>query len=246
MSEEIKEVKPEVESSTPPENAPSPEVKSEEPEATKSVVEEPEPVEANKDKEQISNLNIALKQERDARKASDEKVANLETNMKESSDTIDRLKQVFTPKEEKEIKDETQYMTAEKADELFKQKFEERTKEDEKEKQLGLIKEEIKTLEKEFDGKEGKPKYDDQEILTWQKEHNKLHLTPKEAFDSMKGSEILDWKVKEKLSNKKEVAEVEKPGSGQELHAPAEFIPTNETETREAILEAMEASEKEI
>jgi len=248
--EENKEVKnPEEgggEPSKPQENESSPEVKSEVEPEVKPEEKKPEEVEVNKDKEQISNLNTALKQEREARKKMEEKATELENQIKESSETIDRLKSVFSSEEDNSEETDTEYMTKEEADAYFEQKFEEQKKKENDEKKAEIIKKEINELEKEYDGKDGKPKYNDQEVLNWQKEQDKLYLSPREAFISMKKDEILDYEVKQRLSEKKEVKEVEKSSGGEITHEPESFVPTNETETRQAIIEAMDNLEKEI
>ena len=242
MSEEkIEEVKETVAPSAPQEIAPSPEVKEE-----VKTEEKPEEVEVNKDKEQISNLNTALKQEREERKKMAEKAQELENRVKESSETIGRLKQVFTPEEKKEIAAETQYMTKEEADDYFEQKFQEVQKKQEAEKKSEMIKTEIGTLEKEWDGLDGKPKYEDQEVLDWQKENNKLYLSPKEAFLSMRQNEIIDYSVKQRLAGKKDVQEVEKPGGGEINHQPEEKTPQTDEEVRKAVEEAISNLDKEI
>jgi len=227
--------------SKPQEKESSPEVKSEvKPEA------KPDIVDANKDKEQIGNLNIALKQERDFRKKSDEKISELETKLNESSAVIDRFKQAFSPEEQNKGDDEIQYMTKDEAETFWQQKSQELKREQNESKQVEIIKQEIKTLEKEFDGKDGKPKYDDQEVLNWQKENEKTYLPPRDAFLSMKRDEVIDWEVKQRLSRKKDVQNVEKPSGGDVTHQPTEFKPKTESETRQAILEAIENAEKEL
>lgn len=52
-----------------------------------------------KQQKQIDNLHIALKQERDSKKTNQEKVDSLESRLQESQDTINRLKNVFSPEE---------------------------------------------------------------------------------------------------------------------------------------------------
>ena len=99
---------------------------------------------------------------------------------------------------------------------------------------------------KEFDGKDGKPKYDDQEVLNWQKDNNKTYLTPKEAFNLIKQDELIDWKIKNRLAEKKEVENIEQSGAGTVVHDPKEYKPKNDQELRQAVLEAMNNLEKDI
>lgn len=240
MSQENKEVKQEIEeTSTSTEKVSSPEVKME--------VKQPENVDdVKKAHEQIKNLNIALSQEREESKSTKTKLSELEDQLNESSAVIEKFKQAFSTEEQKEADKETKYMTKEEAEGFWEEKFQEVQRKTEEEKKAGLIKNEIVELEKEYDGAEGKLKYDDQEVLNWQKENNKLYLSPREAFISMKRNEIIDWEVKQRMAGKNNVQNVEKPGASEVTHQPTEFVPTNETETRRAILEAMENAEKEI
>ena len=66
------------------------------------------------------------------------------------------------------------------------------------------VKEEIKSLYKEWNGENGKLLYSDAEVFEWQKINQKTHLSPKEAFHIMKYNEIINWEVK-KIINKKNV-----------------------------------------
>jgi hypothetical protein len=237
MNDEKLEVKPAEAPSTPAEKVSSPEVKPE--------VKQPEVViDVNKDKEQIGNLNIALKQERESGKQRDQKISDLETQLKDSSDVINRFKQAFSPTEQEKGDDQTQYMTKDEAETFWQQKSQEFERQQNEKKQVEGIKLDIKTLEKEWDGTDGKPKYEDQEVLNWQKQNEKTYLPPREAFFAMKRDEIIDWEVKQRLAGKKDVQVVERPSGGDTTHQPTEFVPKNETETRQAILEAMENAEK--
>ena len=224
-------------SSTPAEKVSSPEVIVE--------VKQPENVDdVKKAHEQIKNLNIALSQEREESKSTKTKLSELENQLNESSAVIEKFKQAFSTEDQKESEQKTEYMTKEEAEDFWETKFKEAQQKTEEEKKTVLIKNEIVELEKEYNGDDGKLKYDDQEVLNWQKENNKLYLSPREAFLSMRRNEIIDWEVKQRMSGKSDVQNVEKPGAGEGTHQPTEFIPKNETETRQAILEAMENVEK--
>lgn len=252
---EVKPVDPNVEGgepSTPEEKVASPEVK---PESNKPGELEPAPVEPvekpvekikddGKLKEQVDNLNVALKEERDNRKGDRDKIGDLETRLGESQETISKLKTVFTPEEEPEVTSE--YLTPEQAQEIWDKKDEERKTSDLETKRAATIKTDVINLEKEWDGKDGKPKYSDSETLQWQKENEKLYLMPKEAFTAMKRNEIIDWEVKQRLSGKKKVENVEQPSTIPSSHEPAEKKLQTDKEVRDAVFEAMDKSEEEM
>lgn len=241
MDQPTNEVKPAGESSTPAENVSSPEVKP----VASEVNNAAQPVDVNKDKGQIENLNIALKQERESRRISDEKIAHLESQLQESSQVIDKFKSLFSNKEESQ-EENPQYMTQEQIDEYVEKKFEEKSKKEVEQKQAEFIKQEVQQLEKEYDGKDGKPKYNDEEVLSWQKVNNKLYLSPREAFLAKEKDAIIDWEVKQRLAGRKPANDVEKPGGTEIVHSPQENIPKTESEVRSAILEAMNNAEKGI
>jgi len=233
-----------------PEDAASPEVKTEaEEKPTEGKPIEEKPINAEKLQEQINNLNVALKEARaEAKgKVDQTKVAELEQKLAEREDFINRLQTAFTPeKEEAEIEEEKKFLTAEEAEALWQQKAEEEKQKTFKEKQAETIKNEIATLEKEWDGNNGKPKYKDEEVLKWQQENQKLYLSPAEAFTQMKKNEIIDWEVKQRLAGKKPVEDVERPGVSPDEHTPAETKPQTEEELRRAVEEAMNSANAEM
>ena len=232
---------------TPPAEAPeavaSPEVKVE-PTPAKEEVK----VEDNaKMQEQINNLNIALKQEREKPKADPDKVIELEKKLVESNTINEKLKSVFAPEEKTDEVPTSDFMTKEEAEDFFKQKTDEQEASKKEEDHKSVIKGQIDELEKSWDGVEGKPKYNDQEVLKWQEENNKLYLLPKEAFAEMAHDSILDYEVKQRLAGKKPVENVERPsGDGGQPASPEEKTPQTEQEIRSAVVEAMENLDKEV
>ena len=226
-----------------PEKVSSPEVKTEEPK-----VETPkEPVDVNKLQEQVNNLNVALKEARNEAKGKvdQSKVEELETRLAERENVISRLQNVFAP--EKPAEPEVpKYLTQEEAENLWKQKQEEAQQTTFKEKQAEIIKNEIKTLENEWNGINGKPKYVDEDVLKWQQVNSKLYLSPVEAFNQMKNADIIDWEVKQRLAGKKPVENVEQPGVSPDIHTPVEVKPKTDKELRDTIREAINSADIEL
>ena len=118
------------------------------------------------------------------------------------------------------------------------------------------MKTEIIDLEKNYDGKDGKPKYDDKEVLTWQQANRKMYLSPREAFEQFKKSDIIEWEVKQRIKNAGKPVFQEKPGAGSEVKIPegkTSFIKTgpkgkleeDADGRKKAILETWEISESE-
>lgn len=189
--------------------------------------------------ENYNNVVVALKQERELNKKA---LSEKETQINELKSVTDKLKNVFSdPKPaEPEVKE---VLTIDAVEELWAKKEQEKAYEDQKKKQTELIKNEIAAVEKEWNGENGKPKYIDSEVLKWQTENGKLSLTPRAAFLEMKHNEIIDWAIKSKTTSKPDVNNVMTPGGSPVERNPKEFTPTNEAETKQAILAAMDAYE---
>jgi hypothetical protein len=189
--------------------------------------------------ENYNNVAIALKQERELnKKISAEKDAQIN----ELKSVTDKLKNVFsdpTPAEP-EVKE---VLTIDSFEQMWAKKEQEKAYEEQKKKQTELIKSEIADVEKEWNGDGGKPRYNDSEVLKWQTESGKLNLTPRAAFLEMKHNEIIDWAVKSKTTSAPTVNNVMTPGGAPVERNPKEFTPTNDTETKQAILAAMDAYE---
>jgi len=238
-NEEVKEPTEAVE--TPPTNSVEDEsaqaVKTEEPKV-ESQPEVTKSVDSTKLEEQIGNLNKALAQERDSKKQNAEKVAQLEQRLEESQDVMDRMKNVFVPEEEEQLQ-ETYGLDEDRLIQILNERDEKSKQEKIEQERSTLIQNEIKELSEKYNGEDGNLKYDDNKVLEWQKQSNKLYLTPKEAFSAMNQKEIIDYEVKQALAGKKTVDNVEQPSSAPAQHEPAETIPKNDMETRQAVEEAM-------
>jgi hypothetical protein len=233
--------------------APTPEPK---PEDTPAPVEAPEapveiplkpaePVNVDKLQQQVENLNIALKKEREEGKS---ETQALKKQLEDSTVMLERLKGVFAPETPPEPATLTEpvYLTPEQAEEFWEKKEQERAQVLEEQKRADAIKSEVNTLETKWDGKEGKPKYDDAEVLEWQKSHERLYLSPTEAFSFMRNAEIVDWEVKQRLSGRTPTQEVEKPSIAPGEHTPVPVTIKTEAETRAAVIEAMNDADAEI
>lgn len=239
---ETPDVKPEGESSTPPEEVSSPEVKQDQvqPEVKQPEVKQDD--EVGKLRDQIGNLNIALKKEREE---GGRRVEELTRKLEETSSVYDRMKQVFSPSEPEE--EQPVYATKQELEAAVNEKILQLKEEQVQNQKIEAYKQEIKTLEEKWDGKDGKPKYDDEAVLNWQRENNKIYLSPQEAFLQMKHSEILDYEVKQKLASAKPVQNVETQvanPTGNEL--PEDKTNNANLNTRKAILEAIEEASKEM
>lgn len=199
--------------------------------------------------EQVSNLNVALKEERDSKRQDKEKIAELEKSLAEvteSMGTLNRIKEVFAPQEQPVVEQPPSYLTQEQVEQFWQQKEQERVAELAKIQQTEAIKSEISSLEKTWDGTNGKPKYDDQEVLNWQQANNKLYLSPTEAFTAMKRNEMLDWEVNQRLSGQKPATEVERPGAVAVEHQPTEKALKTDQEVKQAVMEAMDSLDRGI
>jgi len=199
-----------------------------------------ETVDAAKLQEQIENLNTALKQEREASKKT---AKELQEELERSKETIDKLKDVFSPEQPEEVQEEA--LTLEKIEELLEQKEAQRLEEQRKEEQMKAIKAEVSKLEKEWDGSNGKPKYDDKAVIEWQEANNKLYLSPREAFNEMNRDAIIDWEIQNRMSSKPSVENVVTPGGAPVSREPVETTPKTTQELRSAVLEAMDIASGE-
>ena len=207
------------------------------------VIEEPRevtPVEASEKnvdemQGQINNLNIALRQERETNKTSNQ---TLKEELESSRETIDKLKNVFSPEQQPEVQPEN--VSMDQIEDLLNQRDATRQEEKKKETQAEVIKKEVSVLEGEWNGENGKPKYDDKKVLSWQEENSKLYLSPKEAFNEMSRDSIIDWEIKNRLAKKPEVKNVSIPGGTPEIREPVITQPKNDAELRSAVFEAME------
>ena len=245
----LNEVEPAPHAEVTSETVSSPEVKTEETkiETTPEVVVDQKAPEAtvdiNKLQSQIENLNTALRQERESKRTDSEKVQSLESKLAESQETIDKLRNVFAPKEETPTAEPTtpQFLTQEQLDSYMEQKTSEKLAAEEQAKKVEAVQLEIKTLESEWNGENGKPKYDDEAVLQWQKDNGKLYLSPAEAFSIMKKTDIIDWEINQRLAGKNPTPSQEKPTSVRGEHTPTENTPQTPQELRQAVLDAMDS-----
>jgi len=169
------------------------------------VVEETPKEEVDKSAIQIANLNTALKQERASKREDAEKIAELQRQLDEINAAS-------------EVPEGDTYSESD-INRLIEEKLLAKEKEALYAKSVEASKQQIKELEAEFDGTNGKPLYDDSLVFQWQKENNKTYLTPKEAFNLMKKDELIDYEVTKRLAKKKEVPKtVVKPSRGKESH----------------------------
>lgn len=211
--------------------------------STAEVKKAEEPVDSGKSVEelqnQINNLNIALKQERTASKT---KSDEFENKLSEYQETNERLKNAFAPKEE-ESEPEKVGMTQEEMENFYEEKEKEREQKSIDDKRIELIQSEIKELETKYDGKDNGLKYDDEEMIQWQRDNNKSYLSPKEAFEMKYKNELIDLEVKRRIAGKAPVENVETSSAQASEHTPKKEVITD---TRAAVLEAMNNAEKEM
>jgi len=218
----------------------STEVKQEEP-----IVETPqkEPTESVKLQSQIDNLNVALKQEREAKKTDADAMKQMQTELADSREAMDKLKNVFVPEQPKE--EAPQGLTLTQLEDFYSKKEEEKTEQEQKTTQAEAVKKEVTTLETEWNGEDGRPKYEDKEVLAWQETNSKLYLSPKQAFNEMNEEAILDWKVKQRMAQKPNTENVEQPGGGAEERIPQENAPKTDAEVQQAVSDAMDIASNE-
>lgn len=226
---------PETPTGTTPEEVTSPEVKVDAPEV------QTETVDVAKMQAQIDNLNTALKQEREAGKTANDK---FEKELARSQETIGKLKDVFSPEQQKE-ETQPEQLTMEQIESLLDQRDQKRQESLQKETQEKAIQAEIKTMQEEWNGENGKPQYDDKKVLAWQEEKGKLYLSPREAFHEMNRDSIIDWEIKNRMNKKPDVQSVETPSGTPTERTPQEKKPISTVDLRSAVLEAMDIASNE-
>lgn len=192
----------------------------------------------------IDNLNTALKQERESGKANKAKIDALEQRLETANKTLEKfnkLEQVFNPQNEKEVEEvKPQGMTEEQMEKWYEAKEKEREEKTQAEERKALIDKEVKEMEEKWDGSNGKPKYDDSDMIQWQRDNNKMYLTPKEAFLARFNNDIIDWEAKKRLEKKPDVQNVEQPGGGvAEERNPRELNLMTEANQRATIMDVV-------
>lgn len=81
---------------------------------------------------------------------------------------------------------------------------------------------EVDNCTKEFNGGDGRPKYNDSEIWKWQQENKKTYLSPKEAYEARYKNELIDWEVQQRLKKAGTSVQSERVSSGGEVNIPQE------------------------
>lgn len=216
----------------------SPEVKPEVTPVVEPVVPTPvseKVVDVDKINEQLTNLNKALSIERDEKKA-------LREEIESNKAFYDKMKNVFVPEVPAEVT--PAIWEQDKFEEWYAQKEQVKLEENKTKEIQDKITSQIDTLSKEWDGSEGKPKYDDAEVYKWQKDNGKTHLLPDEAFFLMKRDDLLDWKSKQVIEKAKTWITSEKPSGVSTEHTPSITKPKTDQELREAALEAMSSTDE--
>lgn len=212
-------------------DVPSTEVKPLETVVTTTVVPETNKnVDIDKINEQLTNLNKALSIERAEKQA-------LKADLDSVKPFYEKMKTAFVPEEQVVVAPEMS--EKEKFNEWYQEEENKKLEIIQTEKIQNQIKSEIEALEKEWDGSDGKIKYDDVKLYKWQKDNGKTHLMPEEAFFLMNKDTILDWKSKQVVSKANNWITSEKPSWVSSEHTPTLNKPKTDQEIRNAVLEAM-------
>lgn len=251
MSEELKEqvsnaldeaTTPAVEKS--PEIVTSPDVKTEsaptEPTVSKKAVEvggAVKTVDEWKLTLQIENLNKALIIER-------EEKAKLRADFDKVQPFVEKMQNAFAPEPIKEEPVTPTYMTPEQLETWFSEKEAAKRQEVEQTKLKDNIDSQIKSMTEKWDGKDGKPQYNDGDVIAWQRDNNKLYLMPDEAFLLMKRDEIINWETKQLMSKEKSPVSGERPSGISAEHTPGSVTPKTDQEIKSAILEALNTTDE--
>ena len=189
---------------------------------------------------QIDNLNTALRQEREANKVT---AKEYEDKFSQSQETIDKLKNVFSGEQEEETQPESLTMT--QIESLLDDRDAKRKDEASRETRKQAIKTEVSTLEQEWNGTDGKPKYEDKTVLEWQESNEKLHLSPSEAFNEMNRDSIIDWEIKTRMAKKPNVENVEVPGGAPDERQGEETKIKSDEDLKNALMDAMDVASNE-
>jgi len=234
---------PPVEPATPPEEKPK-EVAKEPVEEKKPEVpgetppEEPKTFEVDGEKLTEEELKAGYMRQKDYTQKTQE-VSDLSKRFK-------KVEEAFKPEGQDPPAEPPKAMTQDEVEKMLEDR-------DKRTAQELALKSEIKTLEKEFTGEDGRPKYDDKAVLKWQRENSKMYLSPREAFKSMNEAELLEWEVKNRVKKAGKETFQEKPGAGSEIKFPAEkkaFLKADGTDDSQArvaaIMETIDNMESEV
>lgn len=187
--------------------------------------------------EQVGNLNIALRQ---TREENAKVIKNLEEQLAANKGVTDKLASVFAPPTAN-VEPEKTGLTEDALLRILDEREAQKVNAEKIDKRKQLIATEVSTLEKEWDGKDGRPVYNDSEVWKWQQDNDKTNLTPKAAFLEMKINDILDWNKKTPSSPAPVVVT---PGSGGARVEGEGEVPTyaNPAERRSAVAAAIQAA----
>lgn len=182
--------------------------------------------------------------------------------------TLDQIKDIFVKEDKNQTLTPEEETFRKEADNLFKDPYvqgiiqqeiergiesrhkqeTQQKKEDEKKQfQDNLIKE-VKNLETELGGSDGRPKYSDADILEWQKQNKKLYLSPREAYETKYRNELVEWEVQKRLKNKAGDPPKSSQGSSpseKKIEDVKTTLPTDRFARRQAMLETMQTMTKE-
>jgi len=124
------------------------------------------------------------------------------------------------------------------ADPLVKKELKKMTSEDSKTLKEDLdFQKVIETLETEFDGTDGRPKFDKKAVLKYGMEHQLFN--PRTAYKEMHEAELDEWKIKNAMTKPRPSTFSEKRG-GIGSKQPEPKTPTNFKEATAAALEQIE------
>lgn len=204
-------------------------------------VEDVEKDQTKDNTDQIKNLNTALQKEREEKREMRERIEKLS----ESSEVVEKMKSVFSPDEE--IEEETpEYMTKDDVEKFVSESKEKDAQTIKDEAKRAEIAKEVEVLTDDFDGKDGKPLYDDSEVLKWQDNNDKFYLSPSQAFHEMKRQEIIDYEVWKRIKSQPDAIETEKPWGSQWDHNPEEKTPKEDSDILAAVTEAISSWDAEL
>lgn len=214
----------------------SPDVKTEQaaqPEGEKRVVTNAVEVDSSKFREQIENLNKAISIER-------EEKADLKKEIEKYKPFMEKMQSAFAPEKEPEVTEqEKRYMTPEEVEAMFQQRELDKKIELEQSKVQEKISKQVEDMTSKWNGEDGKPLYNDSEVIEWQRDNQKLYLMPEEAFLLMKRDDIINWETKQLMSKAKSDVSAEKPSGMSAEHNPSAITPKTDAEIKAAIFEAL-------
>lgn len=188
---------------------------------------------------QIENLNKAISIEREEKSA-------MKAELEKVKPFMEKMQNAFAPEQ---VAVETpapvvpNYMTPEQLDEWYTSKEAAKVQESEQKQLQEKINSEIQEMTTKWNGEDWKPKYDDAEVINWQRYNNKLYLMPNEAFLLMKRDDIINWETKQVMSRGAWEVTAERPSGLSAEHTPSSITPKTDQELKAAITEALSSIE---